>query len=104
MGQRAGHEPTGGVAEVGQGVTNVKVGDRVTVYHRTGCGHCPDCYSGMPAHCQIAGGAFGRTQDGSHADFMLSEARYCLPLPDAISFEVGTQLACTAGTSFSAIS
>jgi threonine dehydrogenase-like Zn-dependent dehydrogenase len=103
-GMISGHEPTGVVAEVGQGVTNVKVGDRVTVYHRTGCGHCPDCYSGMPAHCQIAGGAFGRTQDGSHADFMLSEARYCLPLPDAISFEVGTQLACTAGTSFSAIS
>ncbi len=102
--ERSGHEPTGLVAELGPGVTNVRVGDRVTVYHRTGCGYCVDCTSGMPASCQIAGGAFGRTQDGSHADYMLTEARYCLPLSDSISFEVGTQLACTAGTSFSAVS
>lgn len=103
-GMISGHEPTGLVAEIGAGVQNVKVGDRVTVYHRTGCGHCADCYSGMPAHCQVAGGAFGRTLDGSHADYMLTESRYCLPIPDSISFEVGTQLACTAGTAFSAVS
>lgn len=103
-GMISGHEPTGVVAEVGPGVENVKVGDRVTVYHRTGCGYCVDCASGNPASCEVAGGAFGRTQDGSHADYMLTDARYCLPLPDAISFEVGTQLACTAGTGFSAVS
>lgn len=102
-GMISGHEPTGIVAEVGPGVTNPKVGDRVTVYHRTGCGHCVDCTSGRPTDC-ADGGAFGRTQDGSHADYMLTEARYCLPLPDSITFEVGTQLACTAGTSFSAVS
>ena len=98
-GMIAGHEPTGIVAEVGAGVTNVKVGDRVCVYHRTGCGYCVECVGGTPAHCPT-GGAFGRTQDGSHADYMVTEARYCLPLPDSVSFDVGTQLACTAGTAF----
>jgi threonine dehydrogenase-like Zn-dependent dehydrogenase len=33
---------------------------------------------------------------------MLTEARFCLPLPESLSFEVGTQLACTAGTAFAA--
>ena len=102
-GMISGHEPTGVVAEVGAGVVNVKVGDRVCVYHRVGCGHCVECASGTPAHCPT-GGAFGRTQDGSHADYMLTESRYCLPLPESLSFEVGTQLACTAGTAFAGAS
>ena len=36
--------------------------------------------------------------------YMLTDARYCLLLPAEISFSVGTQLACTAGTAFSALS
>jgi (R,R)-butanediol dehydrogenase / meso-butanediol dehydrogenase / diacetyl reductase len=102
-GMISGHEPTGIVAEVGAGVKNVSVGDRVCVYHRTGCGYCVECVSGTPAHCPT-GGAFGRTQDGSHADYMLTDARFCLPLPDSVSFAVGTQLACTAGTAFAGAS
>ena len=98
-----GHEPAGIVAEVGPNVTNLSVGDRVCVYHRVGCGHCMDCRSGYAAFCDDVRGAFGRTQDGSHADYMLTDAHYCLPLPDELSFEVATQLACTAGTSFSAL-
>ena len=37
-----GHEPGGVIAEVGDAVTMVKVGDRVSVYHAPSCGHCPD--------------------------------------------------------------
>ena len=102
-GMISGHEPTGVVAAVGPGVEHPQVGDRVCVYHRLGCGHCMDCRSGNAAFCDEGSGAFGRTQDGSHADFMLTDAPYCLPLPDDISFEVATQLACTAGTSFAAL-
>ena len=102
-GMISGHEPTGIVAGVGLNVEWPAVGDRVCVYHRLGCGHCMDCLSGYAAFCDQGSGAFGRTQDGSHADFMLTEARYCLPLPDEISFPVATQLACTAGTAFAAL-
>jgi threonine dehydrogenase-like Zn-dependent dehydrogenase len=35
---------------------------------------------------------------------MVTEARYCLPLPESLSFTVGTQLACKAGTAFAAAS
>jgi len=102
-GMISGHEPVGVIAELGPHVDGLAVGDRVCVYHRTGCGLCPDCRSGNAAFCDDVRGAFGRTQDGSHADFMRTDARYCMPLPDEISFVTATQLACTAGTSFSAL-
>jgi threonine dehydrogenase-like Zn-dependent dehydrogenase len=102
-GMISGHEPTGIVAAVGPNVDQPSVGDRVCVYHRLGCGHCMDCRSGNAAFCDAGSGAFGRTQDGSHADYMLTDARYCLPLHDDLSFAVATQLACTAGTSFAAL-
>jgi len=102
-GMISGHEPAGVIVEVGPDVDELSVGDRVCVYHRTGCGNCADCRAGYAAFCEVGGGAFGRTQDGSHADFMLTDAHYCLLLPDEISFSVGTQLACTAGTAFSAL-
>ena len=102
-GMISGHEPTGVVAEVGVDVNHVSEGDRVCVYHTVGCGHCAVCVSGTPVFCEDQG-AFGRTRDGSHADYMVTEARYCMPLPDAFSFAVGAQLACTAGTAFSAVS
>ena len=101
-GMISGHEPAGIVAQAGKGVANVSEGDRVSVYHTVGCGHCAVCLSGTPVFCSDQG-AFGRTRDGSHADYMLTDARYCMPLPDNVSFTVGTQLACTAGTAFSAV-
>ncbi len=101
-GMISGHEPAGVVAEVGTDVANLSEGDRVCVYHTVGCNHCAVCLSGTPVFCPEQG-AFGRTRDGSHADFMVTEARYCMPLPDGVSFAVGTQLACTAGTAFSAV-
>ena len=100
-GMISGHEPTSVVSELGEDVSNLSVGDRVCVYHSVGCGHCNVCLSGTPVFCENEG-AFGRTRNGCHADYMLSEARYCLPLPDSLSFSVGAQLACTAGTAFSA--
>ena len=40
LGGISGHEPAGYVYSVGEGVTNVKVGDRVCLYHFEGCGEC----------------------------------------------------------------
>lgn len=102
QGMIAGHEPAGIVAALGAGVENVAVGDRVCVYHSLGCGHCADCLAGEPVFCAHEG-AFGRTRDGCHADYMLAPARFCLPLPDELSFAAGAQLACTAGTAFAAV-
>ncbi|MEZ4727397.1 MAG: alcohol dehydrogenase catalytic domain-containing protein [Caldilineaceae bacterium] len=98
-----GHEPSGIVVEVGAGVTNVQVGDRVSVYHYRGCGHCRHCLAGNLMWCADRRG-YGGPIHGSDADLILTDARNCLPLPSALSFADGAMMACNAGTAFSAMS
>jgi threonine dehydrogenase-like Zn-dependent dehydrogenase len=47
-----GHEPMGIVAEVGSGVTNIAVGDRVVVPFNISCGHCWMCEQGLQSQCE----------------------------------------------------
>ncbi|HEY0561055.1 MAG TPA: zinc-binding dehydrogenase [Frankiaceae bacterium] len=47
-----GHEAAGIVEEVGGGVTDVRVGDRVVLVFVPACGTCPECSSGSPALCR----------------------------------------------------
>lgn len=101
-GMISGHEPAGVVSELGPGVDNVSLGDRVSVYHSLGCGYCYWCNSGTPVFCENEG-AFGRTRDGCHADYMTAPARFCLPLPANHSFAVGAMLGCTVGTAYSSL-
>jgi len=46
-----GHEATGQVAAVGEGVTEVAVGDRVILNWRAVCGQCRACKKGQPQYC-----------------------------------------------------
>lgn len=46
-----GHEATGRVAEIGDGVTEVSVGDRVILNWRAVCGQCRACAKGQPQYC-----------------------------------------------------
>jgi Zn-dependent alcohol dehydrogenase len=52
-----GHEGSGVVEEVGDGVDAVAVGDRVAFTWRPRCGHCEYCATGRPVMC-----VFGRVQ------------------------------------------
>lgn len=47
-----GHEPTGEVVEVGQGVTDFKPGDRVFVHHHAPCFACRACHRGEFVQCE----------------------------------------------------
>lgn len=49
-----GHEAVGVVREVGDGVRNLRPGDRVVVPSTVGCGHCSYCRSGYFAQCDNA--------------------------------------------------
>jgi len=42
----AGHEPCGQIVKTGPGCRRFGVGDRVIVYHISGCGVCNDCRRG----------------------------------------------------------
>ncbi len=94
-----GHEPSGVVHAIGDGVQNVKVGDRVAVYHFRSCGFCPECQGGRLMWCDTRRG-YGGPIHGSDADFLLTDARNCLPLPDEASFALGAILMCVGGTAF----
>ena len=47
-----GHEPTGIVSTVGDGVDNVAIGDRVAIHHHTPCGECRRCRRGHETMCE----------------------------------------------------
>lgn len=47
-----GHEATGVVAEVGEGVTKFRCGDRVFVSHHVPCGVCRYCLAGKETACE----------------------------------------------------
>ena len=47
-----GHEPTGVVTAVGDGVESVAVGDRVAIHHHAPCGQCRRCLRGHETLCE----------------------------------------------------
>jgi propanol-preferring alcohol dehydrogenase len=97
-----GHEPSGVVEALGEGVSKVEVGDRVSVYHYRGCGHCKQCLAGNIMWCPERRG-YGGPIHGADADLLLTDERNCLPLPDELSFAHGALMACAAGTAYSSM-
>ncbi len=79
-----GHEMIGYVEELGAGVTNLSVGQRVTVQPNFSCGHCDLCLSG---HANICAEKIrlGIDCHGVFADYVSVPAAYTWPLPDDIS-------------------
>ena len=99
-----GHEPSGEVVALGAGVQRLREGDRVVVYHISGCGQCEECRRGYQISCTAPQrAAYGWQRDGGHADFLLAEERDLLRLPDALSFLDGACVACGFGTAYEAL-
>jgi L-iditol 2-dehydrogenase len=48
-----GHEMAGTIAQVGEGVTNFALGERVMVFHHVPCGDCYYCRKQTPAQCTL---------------------------------------------------
>lgn len=97
----AGHEPAGEVVAVGPDATRIKVGDRVCVYHISGCGQCDDCVRGYQISCSAPQrAAYGWQRDGGHADLILTQERDCIVLPDDVTFLDGACVACGFGTAY----
>jgi threonine dehydrogenase-like Zn-dependent dehydrogenase len=100
----AGHEPAGEVVSIGPGVSSLGAGDRVAVYHISGCGVCADCRMGYQISCTSpARAAYGWQRDGGHAEFLLAEARDCVKLPDFLTYLDGACCACGFGTAYEAL-
>lgn len=87
-----GHEATGIVVQAGQGVKNIKEGDRVFIHHHTSCFVCDHCLKGNYTMCNI----FRKTnlKPGGFAEYFIASdihvERETLVLPDELSYESGT--------------
>ncbi len=69
-GRTLGHEGVGVVEEVGDGVSNIKVGDEVLISCVTSCGRCDYCKRGIYAHCRDGGWILGHLIDGTQAEYV----------------------------------
>jgi threonine dehydrogenase-like Zn-dependent dehydrogenase len=99
-----GHEPCGRVEKAGDGCRRFREGDRVIVYHISGCGVCHDCRTGYRISCTSAQrAAYGWQRDGGMADYCLVEEDDCVALPDGMSYVDGACCACGFGTCYEAI-
>ena len=98
-GMIAGHEPCGQIVAAGPGCRRFKEGDRVIVYHISGCGVCNDCRRGYMISCTSPfRRAYGWQRDGGMADYILAEEKDLVLLPDSLTFADGAQVACGFGT------
>jgi threonine dehydrogenase-like Zn-dependent dehydrogenase len=98
-GMIAGHEPCGQIARIGPGCRRFKEGDRVIVYHISGCGVCNDCRRGYYISCTSPHRrAYGWQRDGGMAEYLLAEEKDLVALPDRLSYSDGAQVACGFGT------
>jgi 2-desacetyl-2-hydroxyethyl bacteriochlorophyllide A dehydrogenase len=84
-----GHESTGIVHSVGEGVRALAPGDRVIVNPIISCGACAECRRGAEHLCRNAG-LFGREVEGSLSKYVKLPVRYLHRLPDNLQLDQAT--------------
>ncbi|WP_054948730.1 2,3-butanediol dehydrogenase [Numidum massiliense] len=91
-----GHEFSGEVVEVGEGVTKFKAGDRVVVEPIYNCGKCPACLSGKYNRCEVLGfhGLIGG--GGGFSEYTVMTEKMVHKIPDNMTFEQGALVEPTA--------
>lgn len=118
-----GHEAAGVVAEVGQGVESVAVGDHVVLSIVPSCGSCAWCAQGIPNFCSTAGNAMaaGTLFDGtrrlaldgtelnhfltvsSFAEYAVVPASGVVRIPERMPLDRAALLSCAVLTGFGAV-
>jgi D-arabinose 1-dehydrogenase-like Zn-dependent alcohol dehydrogenase len=97
-----GHEPAGEIVELGAGVLDLAVGDRVGVFwNQKGCGRCAACQSARPEHCPTA--QSWMNLGGGDSELMLAWASGCALIPDGLSFELAAPIFCAGYTVMSGL-
>lgn len=84
-----GHEAAGEVVEVGEGVENVRPGDRVAIEPGTPCRNCAQCMAGRYHLCVDFVFLATPPYDGALVQFIALDARTLFPLPESMSYEQG---------------
>lgn len=98
-----GHEGVGRVVEIGEDVTSLKVGDRVSVaWFFEGCGHCEYCVSGNETFCREVKNA-GYNVDGGMAEEAIVVADYAVKVPENLDPIEASSITCAGVTTYKAI-
>ncbi|XP_004207543.2 sorbitol dehydrogenase isoform X1 [Hydra vulgaris] len=87
-----GHEGSGVVTQVGEGVTHLKVGDRVAIEPGIPCRNCEFCKSGKYNLCSDIFFCATPPDDGNLCRFYTHAADFCYKLPDHVTLEEGALL------------
>lgn len=82
-----GHESTGWVEELGEGVKGIDKGAAYLIYGPVGCGVCRACTRGQDTYCENAAkmeyAGIGLGLNGGMAEYVVTPARNLIPLGDA---------------------
>jgi len=97
-----GHEMVGKVSEIGEDVTEIKIGDDVLVYPWIGCGACPTCEKGDTNLCE-APKSLGVFQDGGYAEYSIVPDYKFLIKISGIDLEGAASLSCSGLTAYTAV-
>lgn len=95
-----GHEGVGEVVALGEGVTNLKIGQRVgNAWLFSACGECQYCMAGWETLCeqQLNG---GYSVDGSFGQYMLVDAKFAPIIPDGLDPVEVAPILCAGVTVF----
>lgn len=81
----AGHEFTGVVAALGDGVEEWAIGDEVVEGATPRCGRCRRCLEAKPSQCEQRVTSITESRDGAFAQYVVVDARSLLHLPAGLS-------------------
>ena len=98
-----GHEGVGKVVELGPGVTEVAIGERVGMpWLGYACGTCDHCVSGWETLC-LEQENMGYSIDGGFGEYATAYARYVVKVPDGIDPFDAAPLTCAGVTTYKAV-
>jgi len=84
-GRVEGHEFSGRIIALGNGVTDWQIGDQVVGGPSPRCGACRRCRDGKPSQCERRDGGIMDNPDGAFARYKLVNVAALLRLPDGLS-------------------
>jgi len=84
-----GHESTGVIDSLGEGVSRLTSGQHVLINPIIACGQCDQCARGAGNLCRNAG-LFGREVEGSLSQYVKLSSRYLYALPPRLPLDAAT--------------